>query len=239
MEEFYLRVKAPFAAFRSFQAGVYRTTSPTMPHSAALGLTLNLAGIEMRDSKSLDEETTQIREDLPCLRIAVGVTRPPQRSSLYQQLHTYPIGESESTKKLEPLAKGAKYWIVTARRELLVGLGCMLAVEAPEELGLFDLVRRGLRGDLPRSYGLPFAGDNNFLFDQIEAFAKAPTKSRWYTPIKPGESPRKGSCQLTIGINRTDNSKTTSELFAPSDETSETPPDEAWIWTPKEPVELR
>src|SRR5437764_1490064 len=122
MEEFYLRVRAPFAAYRSFQAGVYRTSSPVMPHSAAFGLILNLAGIEMRDTQSLYEPTTRIREDVPRLRIAVGSVKLPEKSSLFQQLHTYPVNESqEGPKNLKPLTKGAKYWIVTARREILVG----------------------------------------------------------------------------------------------------------------------
>ncbi len=233
MEEFYLHVRAPFAAYRSFQAGVYRTSSPIMPHSAAFGLILNLAGIEMRDPQSLYEPTTRIREDVPRLQIAVGSVKSPGKSSIFQQLHTYPVGNSGE--HLEPKTQGAKYWIVTARREILVGLDCVLGVQSPEELNLFDLVRRGLRGEIARSYGLPFAGDNNFLFDRIEVFSQPPIENQWYVPLKPGDAPQKDSCQLTIGIHRTDNSKTTSNLFAPTTDMMATPPKEAWIWTPHQP----
>ena len=234
MDEFYLRARAPFAAYRTFQAGVYRASSPIMPHSAALGLILNLAGIEMRDPQSLYEPTTRIHNDVPRLRLAVGSVSLPEKSSLFQQLHTYPVGNSGE--HLEPMTKDAKYWIVTARREILVGLDCMLGVQSPEELRLFDSVQRGLRGEIARSYGLPFAGDNNFLFDRIETFSQPPVEARWYVPLKPGDAPQKCSCQLTIGIHRTDNSKTTSQLFAPTVTATMKPPESAWTWTPRQPT---
>jgi CRISPR-associated protein Cas5t len=52
MEKLWLRVHAPFATYSTFKSGTYRDTMPTMPPSAAYGLILNLAGIEMRGSQS-------------------------------------------------------------------------------------------------------------------------------------------------------------------------------------------
>ena len=118
MHTFWLHIRAPFAAFRGFQAGVYRSTSPVMPPSAAYGLVLNLAGIEMREP--VDGLTTLIRSDLPRLRIAVGLVKAADRSSLYQQLHGYRVGTDEKTKMMAALTKGAKYQVVPVRRELLV-----------------------------------------------------------------------------------------------------------------------
>ena len=92
MEMMWLHVLAPFAAFRWFQAGVYRATHPVMPPSVAYGLLLNLAAIEMRDPTV--GPTTLIRPDVPLLRIAIGVVTPAEQCSLYQQLHTYPVGNS-------------------------------------------------------------------------------------------------------------------------------------------------
>ena len=92
METMWLRVRAPFAAFRGFQAGVYRATSPVMPPSTAYGLLLNLAGIEMRGP--MNGVTTEIREGLPKLRIAVGAISTQEISTIYQQLHSYPVGAS-------------------------------------------------------------------------------------------------------------------------------------------------
>jgi CRISPR-associated protein Cas5t len=92
MSQLWLRVQAPFAAFRGFQAGVFRASAPVMPPSTAYGLVLNLAGIEMRDS--LQCVTTLIRRDLPKIQIAIGLCSLPERASIYQPLHSYPVGLS-------------------------------------------------------------------------------------------------------------------------------------------------
>lgn len=227
METFWLHIRAPFAAFRGFQAGVYRSTSPVMPPSAAYGLVLNLAGIEMRGSP--DGVTTSIRRDLPRLRLAVGVANQPARASLYQQLHSYPVGNSG--KELSGLTHGSKYWIVPVRREMLVDYDGVIGVQTSDE-GLRELVRKGLRGELEKGrYGLPFAGDNNYLYDNIEIVDEPPVGTTWYARFGPDESPRKGTCRLTIGIDRTDNSRTTTSVFAPTPVLS----DSVWTWTPAGP----
>src|SRR5215510_5372812 len=118
MGTIWVRVRAPFAAFRGFQAGVYRATSPVMPPSTAYGLLLNLAGIEMRGPT--DSVTTEIREDLPKLRIAVGEISPPELSTIYQQLHSYPVGNDERVKKYRAFTKGQKFWVAPVRQELLI-----------------------------------------------------------------------------------------------------------------------
>lgn len=226
MDTFWLHVRAPFAAFRGFQAGVYRGTSPVMPPSAAYGLVLNLAGIEMRGSP--DGVTTSIRRDLPRLRLAVGVMNQPARASLYQQLHSYPVGNSG--KELAELTHGAKYWIVPVRREMLVDYNGVIGVQTSDE-GLRELVGKGLRGELEKGrYGLPFAGDNNYLYDDIELVAEPPADTTWYARFGSDESTRKGTCRLTIGIDRTDNSRTTTSVFAPTPVLS----DSVWTWTPAE-----
>jgi CRISPR-associated protein Cas5t len=230
METIWLRVRAPFAAFRGFQAGVYRATSPVMPPSTAYGLILNLAGIEMRGP--MTGVTTEIREDLPKLRIAVGATSSPELSTIYQQLHSYPVGASG--KELSARTHGAKFWITPVRREILSGYDGMIGVQT-EDADLLGQVKRGLRGELdsPR-YGLPFAGDNNLLIDRIDVVDEPPP-TRWYTRIQPNDSPRKGSCRLTVGIHRTDNSRTSTLLCAPLATPQSDPPETAWTWTPAEP----
>ncbi len=227
----WLRVRAPFAAYRGFQAGVYRSTMPVMPPSAALGLVLNLAGIEMRTG--LEQVTTQIRQDIPHLELAIGAVDGSESeiSTLYQQLHSYPVGSSG--KELKEKTHGAKYWIVPVRRELIVGLDIIIGIREFE--GLFERIRQGLRGELnDRRYGLPFAGDNNFLFDRIDVM-DSPLLTHWYEKMEVDSEPRKRSQRLTVGIDRLDNSKTTSHLFAPISEPSIYPPLNAWIWTPKKP----
>lgn len=231
MDCLWLRICAPFAAFRGFQAGVYRATAPIMPPSAAFGLVLNLAGIEMRDNTN--RPTTLIRSDLPCLQLAIGSLSDTESEvcTLYQQLHSYPVGASG--KELAARTHGAKYWIVPVRREFLVGLDLILGVQADQEL--LERIKKGVGGELdqPR-YGLPFAGDNNFLFDRIDVVDNPPP-TFWYIQMQPEDPPMQGSYRLTVGIDRADNSKTTSYLYAPVDEPTSEPPEAAWTWTPKPP----
>jgi CRISPR-associated protein Cas5t len=231
MNTFWLKIHAPFAAFRGLQAGVYRSTAPVMPPSAAYGLVLNLAGIEMRDYSN--PKTTEIRTDLPCLQLAIGVMQQPDKSSMYQQLHSYPVGNSG--KELATLTKGAKFWITPVRREMLVDYVGIIGVQTDDET-LQSKVERGLRGELEESrYGLPFAGDNNFLFDKIEVLDEPPEDVVWYVQHQSDDKQVKGSCRLYIGINRTDNSKTTSSIFVPKEDLNPPLPENAWTWTPNEP----
>lgn len=231
METIWLRVRAPFAAFRGFQAGVYRSTSPVMPPSAAYGLILNLAGIEMRGP--MFDWVTEIRDDLPPLRIAVGLVSQSEKFTLYQQLHSYPVGASG--REWSERTRGAKFWIAPVRREMLVGYDGMLGIQGLDDV-LLERIPKGLRGELgePR-YGLPFAGDNNLLIDRIDVVGAPPAETRWYSRVGPQDAPRKGSCRLTVSINRTDNSRTTSYLFAPEAEGATHPPESAWVWIPSPP----
>jgi CRISPR-associated protein Cas5t len=233
MARIFLRVQAPFAAFRWMQAGVYRATSPVIPPSAAWGFVLNLAGVETRAKG--DGVTTLVRPDAPALRLAVGSLRgpDPEVATLYQQLHAYPVGASG--KELKERAYGNKYWIAPARRELLVGLDAVVGVETPDE-GLLQRVRDGLQGKLeaPR-YGVPFAGDNNLMVDRIEVSTDAPS-AWWYERVDPGMPPRRGSCRLTVGIDRSDSSRTSSAVYAPLDAKVDEPPEGAWTWTPRPPT---
>ncbi|HXM51610.1 MAG TPA: type I-MYXAN CRISPR-associated protein Cas5/Cmx5/DevS [Pyrinomonadaceae bacterium] len=229
MNTFWLHIHAPFAAFRGFQAGVYRSTSPVMPPSVAYGLVLNLAGIEMRAASN--GATTMIRSDVPHLRLAIGLVKVPERNSVYQQLHGYRVGTDAKTKAMAALTKGAKYQIVPVRREVLVNYEGVIGVQTSDE-ELQAQVARGLRGDLgAQRYGLPFAGDNSYLFDTIELVDEPPAKIVWYTRFQPNETPRKGTCRLTIGIDRADNSKTTSSIYAPVSDLT----DAVWTWTPSPP----
>ena len=231
MSQLWLRVQAPFAAFRGFQAGVFRASAPVMPPSTAYGLVLNLAGIEMRDT--LQSVTTLIRRDLPKMQIAIGLCSPPERASIYQQLHSYPVGASG--KELKEKTHGAKFWITPVRREFLTEYDGIIGLQADDET-LFEQIKKGLRGELEvNRYGLPFLGDNNFLIDRLEVIVEPPEKTRWYTRMLPDDPPRKGSYRLTVGIDRADNSRTTSLLYAPMEAGQSLPPETAWTWVPSAP----
>lgn len=215
-----LRLDAPFAAWRWMQAGVYRATFPVIPPSAAWGLVLNLAGVDTRGS--LAEVVTPIRSDAPALDIAVGVVRAGQRSSIYQQLHSYPVGNSGA--ELKARTFGNKYWIAPARREVLTGLICVVAARG--DPALLAHVRDGLAGRLPTPrYGLPFAGDNQFLFSDI-AIVEEEIAARWYSPTSGTEATRE-TTRLTTNIDRADASRTEAPLFAPGELGPR--PESAWI----------
>lgn len=226
MRTLWLRARAPFAAFRWMQAGVWRATSPVIPPSAAWGLVLNLAGIETRADAST--VTTQVRSTAPPLQLAVGEAHHADRAILYQHLHAYPVGSSGA--ELAKRSHGAKYWIAPVRREVLVDFDVVIGVRSRDE-SLLDDVSSGLRGEMPhRRYGLPFAGDNNFLFDQID-IVRQPPVVRWYTRVVSGERARKGSCRLTVAIDRSDSSQTSTFVFAPIENPTMEPPASSWIWT--------
>ncbi|WP_428261141.1 CRISPR-associated protein Cas5 [Haliangium sp.] len=231
----WLRLRAPFAGYRWLQAGVYRATSPVPPPSAAWGLLLNLAHIETRDLAATRKQSalaTLRRADPPPLQLAIGAVRASDKGVLYQQLHSYPVGASG--KELAKGTHGAKYWIAPVRRELLVDLDVVVGARSLDP----DLLARvvdGLAGSLdqPR-YGLPFAGDNNCLFDRIDVLDR-PHEATWYSPVDPDDTERRDSCRLTVSIDRAEASATRAPLFAPGPRAPEPPP-EAWVWVPEPPA---
>ena len=220
----WLYVQAPFAAFRHFTAGSFRPTAPFMTPSAAYGRLLNLAGIEMRreDNRS---PTTLIAKDLPDAEIALGAMAMPQRHSLYQQLHNYPVGNTGA--EHAHACKGSKYNISPARRAFLTNLRACIGVRGNEALA--DKVRRGLSGQGPQGYGLPFLGDNNFLPDRIDIL-EAPRVARWLVPLREDEilESDQEAMRLTVTIDRADMSRTVSRLYRMGEPETDAVPGSAW-----------
>ena len=223
----YLYVQAPFAAFRTFSAGWYRSTAGFITPSAAYGLALNLAGIESRRDDGLSAMTVT-RFGLPRARVALGAVgdRLPTVQTLFQQLHNYPVGASGKGRKDD--AKGNKYNITPVRREFLADLRAHLAIEFPGNPEIEALIVNGLAGAMPR-YGLPFLGDNAFLLDKVEV-RPAPGPARWYRRLGLDDEagPTPDSTRLTIWVDRQDMSKTQSALYAPVEKATEEIPDDAW-----------
>lgn len=226
MHSFWLRIRAPFAAFRWLQAGVYRASSPTIPPSAAWGLVMNLAGIETRDSAPA--LVTRRRSDAPRVQVAIGEVAPSELNTLYQQLHGYPVGSSGAD--LEKRAHGSKYWIAPVRREILCGVDVCVGVR-DHETALLDRVRQGLAGELPR-YGLPFLGDNNLLIDRIEVLEQ-PHPARWFRRVDDQTRSASNTARLTVDIDRQDSSRTKALLFQRSSNIGVQVPEDAWTWVPE------
>jgi CRISPR-associated protein Cas5t len=235
---FCLEIKAPFAAFRHFTAGSFRPTAGFITPSAAYGLLLNLAGVEMRqdDGKS---SMTIIKSGLPKFRLALGSPDDgrgnpalPNRQTIYQQLHNYPVGkggnkeEKEKIKKLIERSKSNKYNIAPVRRAFLSDIYAFIAVDSDKSF--IAQIEAGLLGEVSHRYGLPFLGDNSFLPDVIRSISN-PT-AFWWERLRSGGLGENVS-RLTVSIDRADMVKTRSDLFTPSGlaTNADNIPDSAWI----------
>ncbi|WP_457571429.1 type I-MYXAN CRISPR-associated protein Cas5/Cmx5/DevS [Desulfovulcanus sp.] len=220
-----LYVSAPFATFRTFTAGSFRPTARFITPSAAYGLLLNIAGIEMRydDGKSV---MTKIKSGLPECSIALAALEFPELHGLYQQIHNYPVGSSGKERK--GLAKGCKYNIVPARRQFLSNIRSLIALKDNEELE--EKIKQGLSGNLQRKYGLPYLGDNNFLIDKLEIIQEPPPVY-WYLPLNEDDEVEYNEyiTRLTITIDRAELGKTRSALFVPTKKPVRDVPQKAWV----------
>jgi CRISPR-associated protein Cas5t len=240
-----LYLEAPFAVCRTFTAGWYRPTATFLTPSAAYGLLLNLGGVETRlteenELHNVKVPATLTRAGLPKMRIALGAptsrivgTQPvgiseasrfPTVQTVFQQLHNYPVGNSGMERAASTF--GNKYNITPVRREILCGLTAIIGCEADQDLE--DRICKGLNGELPgQRYGLPFVGDNSFMPDRVVTLSSTP-EAHWYERVTDEQaSIRYRTTRLTIRVDRSDMSKTVSELFAPSNPASTVPPN-AW-----------
>ena len=225
MKRYYLQAK--FAAFRPFVSGSFRPTAGFITPSAAYGLLLNIAGIEMRhdDGQSV---MTLIRKDLPMIKIALGMAELPVRHCLLQQLHNYPIGATGQDHAVN--TKGNKYNIIPVKRELLSNIKAYIFIDGNSELE--ERIADGLNGGSHRSYGLPFLGDNNFLLDRFESIINM-EPGWWFEKIENDAGGiRENITRLTTTIDRADLSRTRSSLFAPSINRKKDPPEGAWVQMP-------
>lgn len=230
-DRLWLRLDAPFAAFRTFTAGWYRPTAEFLTHSAVYGLLLNVAGIDARVWEHEDGHDGKVpasltREGLPSARIALGIPAghgPPSIQTVYQQLHNYPVGRDAGMPA--EMAKGRKNNITPVRREFLHKVHAVVVVES--EASFLSAIQRGLRGEGDEQrYGLPFLGDNSFLPDRLEVVAPMP--ARWYERVEEGGRPREGTTRLTLQVDRAGMTGTVSALFAPGAEAAMEIPDTAW-----------
>lgn len=223
----YLHIKAPFAAFRSFTAGSFRPTAPFITPSAAYGLLMNIAGIETRRDDGISL-MTMTADNTPTLEIAIGAVTFPERQSMFQQLHNYPVGgTAEEKKEREKRCLSGKANIQPVRREFLSGIDACIAVKGCKEAE--KNIRSGLAGVNGASrYGVLFLGDNAFMPDVIREEAN-PVTAHWYVQLPQGASgPKDKLCRLTVTIDRADMTRTSAPLFYPIEVATTDIPDRAW-----------
>ena len=222
----FLYLRAPFGAFRTFTSGSFRPTAGFITPSAAYGLLLNVAGIEMRhdDGVSL---MTGVAKGLPTVRLSLATLQwpGPARQSLLQQLHNYPVGSTG--KEHAPDAKGSKYNIIPVRREFLMDINAYIGVDGNPELE--KRILDGLQGKTARRYGVLFLGDNNFFIDRLEPLEQ-PHPAHWFEKVlEVEEGIRENVMRLTITIDRADLSRSRSMLFAPCLGKRATPTSDSWV----------
>ncbi|CAK8718712.1 Type I-MYXAN CRISPR-associated protein Cas5/Cmx5/DevS [Candidatus Electrothrix laxa] len=224
-----LRLDARFGAFRTFTAGSFRPTAPFITPSAAYGLLLNIAGIDMRYNDGKSVATLTQSKGLPSVDIALGVRGElPRQQSILQQQHNYPVGASG--KAYKAMARGNKHNITPVRRAFLSGIHAYIALRADESLE--KQVVKGLQGEVPRAYGLPFIGDNSFLPDRLEVVEMETLEpAHWYERIDKGKKAglRADITRLTIRIDRVKMGMTKSSLFFPQQQASKEIPKRAWV----------
>ncbi len=220
-----LYLQARFAVFRTFTGGSFRPTAGFITPSAAYGLLLNVAGIEMRRDEG-DSPMTLIRAGLPSAKLAIGALEWPERHGIFQQLHNYPVGAAGKEHAADTM--GNKYNIVPVRREFLSNVKAYIRMDGNPDLETW--VREGIAGNRPRAYGLPFLGDNNFLIDRLEP-EESPGPAYWFEKMEDDnrDEIRDRITRVTVTIDRADMSLTTSALFAPTKEKAIEPPAGAWI----------
>lgn len=238
----WLSVHSPFAAFRSFTVGSFRQTAPFITPSAAYGLVLNLAGIEMRQDDAASPMSL-IGRELPKLEIALGALGGTEQQCLFQQAHSYRVGESGKVDNPENpgekitigeegfrRGKGNKYSITPIRRAFLSDLRACIGLRGNDHLE--EKVREGLAGRGLARYGLPFLGDNNFLPDRIDPLS-ATLPARWWIPVLESESsddgPQADIARLSITIDRQDISCSKSQLFRLMAQVTDEVPEAAWV----------
>lgn len=245
----FIYLEAPFAAFRSFAAGWYRPTCQFLTPTAAYGLLLNVAGIEMRlterdASHSGSVPASLIRDGLPQLKLALGIpiqkrhrrswveveeeNRFPNSQTIFQQLHNYPVGSSG--KDRAESTRGNKYNITPVRREFLSNVRAVIALETDADTE--GQILQGLAGAFnDRRYGLPFLGDNAFLLNRLEV-VDDPPKCCWLVEAEQDDTHLKRVSRATVWIDRACSAQTKTLLLKPTTNPNQQPDEMAWFSLP-------
>ena len=75
---------------------------------------------------------------------------------------------------------------------------------------------------------MPFAGDNNYLFDRIDCLDEA-IPSYWFVSVDSNLEQEAGAVSLTVEIDRHAPSKTKSMLFSATKDSLTSLPESDWL----------
>lgn len=223
----YIRLRGQFGAYWAPYMGGLQTTLPVPPPTAIAATVYNIAGIDIRgDSLPYFD----VRADVTPLCVTVGEVTPAGRGEVFQHMHVYHV--KEPTPEERAKSYGRKVKVEPARRQILTGLDIVVGIASVDQ-ALLERIVAGVKGtlDVP-TYGLIFAGSSDFFFDRIDILDRPPSL-RWYARLDPHQ-PRPGSHRFPTRIDRK-GAASTACILAPLGHPTDTPPESAWIWTPKEP----
>jgi CRISPR-associated protein Cas5t len=226
METTWLRIQAPFAAFRKFQKTIYHSSEHIITPTSAYGLILNILGIDNR-----------FNIELPKLTITIGEIQIPLVNSLYQHVYIKPSNggnkdkatginiRQEKIKTLKQMSYGHNNWCNPKTKEILTNIDYIIGIKTD------DIILNKLNYNIKNSgerYGLPFLGDNNCLIDSIEIMNK-PINAYWFIHYIENDVINSDNYYLSVKIDRKDNLKTKSLLYIKTEKISF--PDNNKCWT--------
>lgn len=222
-----LNIQAPFASWRSFSTGRAQGVLPVIPPSAAFGLFLNLAGIEMKAGvlekmKGNTYFCHPNRDDLPHLEVATGTCSDMSSGELIHHMHGYVQTVSKGTlggkkqKEYEDSFHGRKFSIFLGRRKYLNGYNGLVACRNNPEI--ISKIRHNLEHGTD---DVPFAGSTNLTFDVIREVDNQ--ECHWYV-----KSETARSIPLTISVHRSKKDTSVRRLFTRSGNATKSPPENAW-----------
>lgn len=230
MKNAIIGLKAPFLSYRPFNVGSeYNYTLPTIPHSAAYGIGLNLAGIEMKDNGIKTGGIREAIDNLPKLQIAVGVHTKSCDSEIGKLLHqnhnyvkTASLAKSlgKTQKELDKIYGYRKYSIAPSNREYISNYHGFIALRSDDE-DLIDSIINGIDNCIG---SVPYAGRTNQFFSHI--YQAGNDLVHWYSIADNGGSP----LDLTTSIrDRKESTKTIVRRFFLSKEASIFPSENCWV----------
>jgi CRISPR-associated protein Cas5t len=237
---------APFFSYREFNTGDYSYSLPVIPHSAAYGLVLNLAGIEIKGDKiesMCGSFKCKRNTNTPNLGIAVGFVSFDGISCLIHQYHKYTQSYSclspyeweenqdgtfsvkENTKgvkssisNLKKDYQGRKWSIGIVKREYLTNYHGVIGVRGDKFL--IEKIKHGI----DECFGsIPFAGDRNLMFSKISINNP---EANWLSTKKIQNCK---SLELSTKIDRVNSHRTVREIFYIDDKKSNKPSEFSWV----------
>jgi CRISPR-associated Cas5-like protein len=202
-------VRAPFARFGTFTDGYHVPTHPSWTPTAALGLIGALLGLDINRG-----------DTLPAARIALGIPKGSvsEIGVLLHQWHNYPKdgGKAETADGNRQLQKPK---IAPNRVEYVCNSDTVIAVQGVD----IDALRAGVE------FGPPlYAGASELLIDHLD-WQETPGETRWWQPLASEQRLVRGLARMRSTIHRQDSSKSRSLTLQLRQETSPTPPADAWM----------